>query len=1022
MNTSNPSAAVICRAVTGIALASLAAMAPTVAQAQTKASLRGHYIVQLVDAPLASYDGSVAGYAATRPLAGAKFRSNTAAVQSYATYLATQRNAVLAPLGAVPVTYRYAVAFNGFAASLTAAQLQTLRANPAVAKITADTARPMDTTRTTAFLGLSVPGGLWSKLDAAGRTVKGEDVIVGVVDSGVWPENPAFSDKVDEVGKPVPYHQPGTVVYGAPPARWTGSCVSGPGFVASQMCNNKLIGAKFYRAGLDAAGLVPQPGEYVSPRDADGHGTHTASTAAGNDKVDSLVGGVSVGSMSGMAPRARVATYKVCWDYVGGTQGGCFTSDNIAAIDDAVSDGVDVINYSISGTLTDFLDPVENAFFNAAAAGVFVAASAGNGGPGNTVAHMSPWLTTVAASTHDRASVADLTLGNGNVYTGASINTTPLPSTAMVLSSDIGLAGLPAANVNLCFLNSLDPTKAAGKIVVCDRGTNDRVEKSAEVKRAGGVGMVLINPTNNTVVPDAHSVPTVHLQNTARTAVRAYVAVAGATGSIGSAYQAAGVVAPVMASFSSRGPNLGNVSILKPDITAPGVDVIAGLVPALSQAQHDAVIAGTFTPPPASGSISGTSMSSPHIAGIAALVKQLHPTWSPAAIKSALMTSAGPVLLASGATDVGRFGYGSGHVNPNGAAATNLVYDAGVADYSAFLCGIGALVQANPTCQTYGSIQPWNLNLASLTGEVVGKLTLRRTVTNRGPAAATYVGSASLSGYTVSVVPSTLTLPPGQSASFNVNVTRTSAALGAWVFGELVWSDGTSQVKSPLTVRGLLFSAPFEISDSRATGTKLVSVTTGYEGRVVALARALVAAQRDTGTATTNSRQCYPVAVPAGTLHARFALFNADTAGGALSDLDLEIVLSGSVIGSSGTGTSDERVDLVSPAAGAYSACVVGYAPAAGSAAYTVSSWVVGSAGGVGDLRAAAAGKASPGGTASVGLRWSAVPSQRSLGLVDYSNGSTVVGRSLLSIDATGAAALAPLVGNDGKALANLSR
>jgi len=202
-------------------------------------------------------------------------------------------------------------------------------------------------------------------------------------------------------------------VYGPPPAKWSGACVAGQGFTAA-MCNNKLIGAKFYNAGFLAFGRPLWPTDYVGPRDEGGHGTHTSSTAGGNEGVDAVINGIPAGSMSGMAPRARLAMYRVCWSYVDATTNGyknsCFTSDSVKAIDDAVADGVDVINFSISGSQTNYLDPVEVAFFNAAAAGVFVAASAGNAGPANTVAHMSPWLTTVAASTHDRFTVANVTL------------------------------------------------------------------------------------------------------------------------------------------------------------------------------------------------------------------------------------------------------------------------------------------------------------------------------------------------------------------------------------------------------------------------------------------------------------------------------------------------------------------------------------------------------------------------------------------------------------------------------------
>jgi hypothetical protein len=274
-----------------------------------------------------------------------------------------------------------------------------------------------------------------------------------------------------------------------------------------------------------------------------------------------------------MAPAARLSIYKTCW------AGGCGTFDSVNAIEDAVADGVDVLNYSISGSLTSVLDPVEVAFFNAAAAGVFVAASAGNSGPGaSTVAHNSPWLTTVAASTHDRNFAKSVTLGNGTTHTG--VGTGPaVPSVPLIDSAVAGLAGSDPAQAELCFIGTLDPVKVTGKIVLCARGVNARTDKSKAVRDAGGVGMVLYNPTNNSLNADFHFVPTVHVQSAAGLAIKAYAATAGATASLSVGTATPGR-APNIAAFSSAGPALsGSGDLLKPDITAPGVDVIAAVSP-----------------------------------------------------------------------------------------------------------------------------------------------------------------------------------------------------------------------------------------------------------------------------------------------------------------------------------------------------------------------------------------------------------------------------------------------------------
>ena len=1006
-----------------VGLTTLASLASAQAAPQT-------YIVQLADTPAAAYEGGVAGYPATRPAPGGKLNASASNVRAYINYLDAKRGNALAQIGGAAVLHKYSVAFNGFSAQLTPSQASKLKGVPGVVAVTPDEARPMDTTRTPAFLGLSAPGGLWSALDRIGRNVKGEDVIIGVVDGGIWPENASFSDKVDATGKPVPYFAAGTQVYGPPPAKWGGTCSAGQGFT-SAMCNNKLIGAQFFNAGFTAFGRPLWATDYVGPRDEDGHGSHTASTAGGNEGADALINGIAAGRISGMAPRARLAAYRTCWSYVeAGTnarKNSCFTSDSVAAIDKAVADGVDVINYSISGSQTQYLDPVEVAFFYASAGGVFVATSAGNSGPGNQVAHMSPWLTTVAASTHDRFTAANVILGSGATFNGPSYQSTGLPSTPMILSENAGtqpfgtLSATDQTALLRCYnatdratlggsaLAALDPAKVAGKLVVCIRGGNVLINKGDAVKTAGGAAMIIQNTpaTANTQILQPYVVPTVHLAAADSATVLAYGATAGATASFSPAVQVPGVIAPVMADFSSRGPSLADANILKPDISAPGVDVIAAYVADNSgqQAVHDAIVAGA-TPNGAATSLQGTSMSSPHIAGIAALMKQVHPTWSPAMIKSALMTTTNDIKLANGALDPNRFGYGAGHVNPNGAADPGLVYDAGPADYLRFLCGIGTLAASSANCQTYGSVAPWNLNLASLTAaNVLGKITITRTVRNVGSATATYSGSATAAGWTATVNPASLTLAPGASASYTVTMTRTTAGIGSYVFGNVVWTDGAHQVRSPLTLKASLFAAPATISDTRHAGATPFTVGTGYNGTLATTPTGMQAATLRTGQIGTNAKQCFNFTVPVGTQIARFQLFNSDTQGGSASDLDLEVYNgtsgTGALVGSSGGGTSDELVDLRSPVAGNYSACVIGYAPVGGLANYTLSSWVIGQPIGVQTLRAPGPMDVVLGGTATIAASWNVGKGSRYLGVLQFKDGAgTALGTTLVSVDA----------------------
>ena len=575
-----------------------------------------------------------------------------------------------------------------------------------------------------------------------------------------------------------------------------------------------------------------------------------------------------------------------------------------------------------------------------------------------------------------------------------------------MLSSTLGAAGVAISDANLCFLNSLDPAKVAGTIVVCDRGTNARVEKSEEVKRAGGVGMILINPTPSDQVADFHTVPSIHLDSDARAPIRAYAANAGATATIGIAYQDPNVIAPVMADFSSRGPNKANGDILKPDVTAPGVDVIAGWGDnSFSQAQHDQLVLNNFRPSPNANRISGTSMSTPHVAGVAALLKQLHPSWSPAAIKSALMTTTTGVKLADGTPDLDRWGYGAGHINPNGAADPGLVYDAGTIDYVKFLCGLSLAPPAGYSCAASGSIRPYDLNLASLTaGSVPGTLTLVRSVTNVTGTTATFTSSTDLPGWNVTVTPPSLTLAPGARGDFSVALRRTTATNGVYTFGSLAWNDGVGHVvTSPLTARSLGFVPPAAVTDTRATGTKVVTFVSGYDGTLQVSPAGLYAARLDSSTVAQDATQCVDIPVAAGALLARFQLFNADTQGGSATDLDLEVFSgpggTGTSVGTSGGGASNEVVTLTAPAAGIYSACVTGYSTPVGGAAFMLSSWAVDSSVAP-NLRASGPRAVYAGGTASVGIGWSVSPGQRYLGNVQFKNGTEVLGAMTVFINA----------------------
>lgn len=894
---------------------------------------RGHannlYIVQMVDMPVSSYTGGIPGFRATKPAPGRKIDRLSNDVVRYAGHLVSKHDAALARAGGRKV-YSYTYSFNGFAAELDAAAVERLKATPGVISVSKDEMRVRDTNTTPAFLGLTGATGVWTT-QFGGPQNAGEGMVVGMLDTGIWPENPSFSDR-DANGKLVFHQIPG----------FHGKCTPGEQFPASK-CGQKLVAAQYFgegfggRAGVKAA----FPYEYWSARDADGHGSHTSSTAAGNFGVAASAAGFNLGQISGMAPRARISTYKVCWGR--GDEGGCFSSDSVAAIDQAVGDGVDVINFSISGTSTNFLDPVEIAFLFAADAGVFVAASAGNSGPTpGTVAHPGPWLTTVAAGTEAASSTGTVTLGNGAVYTGASIGGT-VTSTPTVLSTAAGLPSANATEVRLCFIGTLDPAVVNGKIVVCDRGENARTDKSAAVKQAGGVGMILANTSANSLNADLHSVPTVHVDHIAGPAIKAYVVAAGpnATASLAGGIPA-NVPAPDVAAFSSRGPLRASGDLLKPDIMAPGVDILAAVSPAAGGRNFDF--------------LSGTSMSSPHMAGLGALMKQKYPTWSPMAIKSAFMTTATPLRtpIAAGPIAGGPFDYGAGHVVPKGAVDPGLVYDSGFVDWVGFICGTGQLPASSCTGSGIPVVEPSNLNQASIAVDgLAGIQTVTRTVRNVSASALALTPTVTgLAGFGVTFSPATLNVARGATATYTVTFTRTTAPLNAYVAGAITWTGGNYLVRSPVVLRPVALAAPAEVAATPAGASYTVQF--GFNGSFTTTPRGLIPAAKTAGTVADDPDNNFDpsdltgtvaitVAVPAGITYARFSLFDADVAPG--SDIDLYVFRGANFVGGSGSGTSAEEVNLTNPIAGTYTVYVHGWQTAGGAPSpFKLHTWLLGSA------------------------------------------------------------------------------
>jgi hypothetical protein len=544
----------------------------------------------------------------------------------------------------------------------------------------------------------------------------------------------------------------------------------------------------------------------------------------------------------------------------------------------------------------------------------------------------------------------------------------------------------------------------SGKIVLCKRGGGIAlVDKTAAVKQAGGVGAVLYNdPAGaSTILALMHSVPTVHVVAASGLAIKAYIdAAATPTASIAKA-DLITVPAPFTAGFSSRGPILaGGGDVLKPDIIAPGQDIMAAVAPP----GHGGALFDL---------LSGTSMASPHIAGIAALMKELHPTWSPMAIKSALMTSAGDVLDGANTDPLVIFSQGAGHVRPMFAKDPGLVFDHGFDQWLAFLCGTGELVGAG--CEAI-RIDPSDLNLASIAiGDMAGTQTVTRTVTNVTGAQATYTASvAGMTGFTVQVEPASFVVPANGKATFTVAFTRTSATANVYTGGQLTLSDGAHNVRVPMVVRPVALAAPPVVA-AKVGGTTY-DVVFGYTGSFSATPRGLIPSTvtadtvsddptNGTCSLTAPNAKKYVVAVPAGTTHARFAMFDAEVNAG--SDIDLcvfreDIGAGGAVVqtlvGASTTGTSAETVDLVNPTAGSYTVVVHGW-EVAGSTPIKLHRWLLSSSA-AGNMTVTAPAAATVGAKGTIELGFSGLQAGlRYLGSVAYAGTAGMPNPTLVTID-----------------------
>ncbi|XP_022139189.1 cucumisin-like [Momordica charantia] len=662
------------------------------------------------------------------------------------------------------LVYSYHRSFSGFAARLNDDEARKLAEMEGVVSVFVSEKKELHTTRSWDFMGL---------LDEASRTRLESDVIVGMLDTGIWPESKSFTDEG----------------FGPPPPKWKGKCQSSSNFT----CNNKLIGARFYRSNPVEGG-----GDILSPRDTEGHGTHTSSTAAGNLVAQASLFGLGLGTSRGGVPSARVAVYKICWS------DGCSDADILAAFDDAIADGVDVISISVGGSIPReyFKDSIAIGAFHAMKNGILTSNSAGNTGPGSaTISNVSPWSLSVAASTIDRKFVTKVKLGNGKAFEGISVNTFQLEDKMfpLIYAGDApnSTAGFNGSLSRFCFPGSLDMNLVQGKIVFCDE-----IGDGTTALSSGAIGTIM-QDANFLDVAFVFPLPASKLDLNAGSKVFQYLrSTSNPEANIEKSTTIDDLSAPFVVSFSSRGPNQITLDILKPDLTAPGVDILASW----SEDATVTSLAGDNRVVPFN-IISGTSMSCPHATGTAAYVKSFHPTWSPAAIKSALMTTAFPMTPKLNAD--AEFAYGAGHLNPVNAINPGLVYDATEIDYIKFLCGQGfstnnlSLVTGDQSnCSDVRKTAASDLNYPSFalsikTRRLVSRV-FHRTVTNVGLPVSTYKAIIQAApGLKVTVRPATLSFSSlGQKISFTVRIKAKTA--GKLISGSLTWDDGVHLVRSPI--------------------------------------------------------------------------------------------------------------------------------------------------------------------------------------------------------------------------------
>ena len=1029
-----------------------------VADSETLNSDPKVYIVQLKTPAAAAFHASSAPRVAAKPSAGTlqsvpRFDKTSAAVQSHVQRLENEQAAVIAKAGpGVEQIYSYRYSLNGFAARMTPAEAAKLEHMPEVLRIWPDEIRQLATNHSANFLdlfnantGLRGPAGL-----------SGDGIVIGVIDSGIAPEHVALQD-TQPVDRPSRcwsawadasllgrwlcknYNRADDVLAFEPPENWNGVCETGPEFTEDN-CNNKMIGARIFVDGAQSTGPI-DPGEILSARDVDGHGTHIATTAAGN-KVKASIFGTFLGSVEGMAPKARIATYKACWLRPGGTRAACNTSDLANAIDMAVSDGVDIINYSIGSSLYTITAPDDIALLAAAKAGVLTVVAAGNEGPflqSITSPASNPAVITTGASSRDGDHALEALKVNtppsvaGNYAIREASFTPPLidndPIEAELILADDEDDTLPDGSTGTTMDGCqaiTNTVRMSGNIAFIERGGCDFDVKVENAEDAGAIAVVVFNIAGDPIVMTGDSglsdIPAVmiggadgtmlldEINNGERIDIvldKSFFLTVNDTGN-------------VMATFSSRGPGVVQ-DILKPDVTAPGVNILAGHTP-------DAVAT-------AAGEnfqfLSGTSMSAPHVAGVAALLQEGHPDWSTAAIKSALMTTAYQEVSMPDESSIIPFDYGSGHIDPNKANDPGLVYEVTDDEYDAFACAIGSPDVAQPRCDELiasgVSLDPVDMNQPNISASrLTNARTITRRVTNVTETTETYNLEVEMPpGVNVAVSPAAITVGAGQTVEYDVTLTFTDGPQDIYRFGSLTWVSSDHRVRSVIAVQPLSIDAPGEIFSFGGSGSVSFPVSFGYTGAYTPGVHGLrlplfiddddnpgnpaFVAQDPDKTFTfrnDNGVTAHLIQVPDNEAYLRFALFDELTDGN--DDLDMYVYycpdgITCFKLGESGGPTSREEVNIFLPDGGTYVLLIHGFETdnvAGGPGAfYTALGWSFGLNEDLGNMTATGPMSVTAGQTSDVTVDWNGLsPDTIYLGGISHNTPDGLVSLTVINI------------------------